>query len=75
MIKAQCTTPQIIGEALEIYKKLPPRMADTVDDWLEDRPRAILVSKFEVLDAWLEYTGIIGYGEDFREIFWAYGVK
>lgn len=61
--------PQLIGQAKEAYDKLPPRMQHTVDDWLQDRPRQVLYGRFEVLDAWLEYTGIIGYGEDFRRLF------
>lgn len=69
MTKALSTRPQIIGQAKEAYDKMPSRMRATVDDWLEDRPHAVLYGKFEVLDAWLDYTGILGYGEDFRELF------
>ena len=28
-----------------------------------------LIYKFDLLDAWLEYEGIIGYGYKFRELF------
>ena len=69
MSNAQSTRLQIIGPAKEAYDKLPKVMQHTVDDYLEDRPHAVLYGKFEVLDAWLEYTGIIGYGEDIRKLF------
>jgi hypothetical protein len=60
---------RILGPALEMYNKLPKVMQYTVDDYLEDYPHKVLYGKFEVLDAWLEYTGIIGYGEDIRKLF------
>ena len=69
MIENRSPKARILGPAKEAYDKLPPRMCDTVEDWLEDRPNKVLYDKFDVLDAWLEYTGIIGYGEDFRELF------
>ena len=40
-----------------------------VDDWLEDRPNKQLYDKHEVLDAWLEWSGILVYDQDFRDIF------
>ena len=61
--------PQVLGPALEVYNKLPPRLRMDVDDWLEDRPNKQLYDKHEVLDAWLEWNGILGYGEDFRKLF------
>lgn len=63
------TRPQIIGQAKEVYDKLPKLMQYTVDDYLEENPHEVLYSKFEVLDAWLEYTGIIKYCEDIRNLF------
>lgn len=60
---------QILGPALEMYNKLSPRMRIDIDDWLEDRPNKFLYDKGDVLDAWLEWNGIIGYGTDFRELF------
>jgi hypothetical protein len=69
MNQVPSTKPQIVGPAKDVYDRLPNVMQHTVDDWLEDRPHAVLYGKFEVLDAWLEYTGIIGYGEDFRKLF------
>ena len=69
MSNARSTRPQIIGQAKEAYDKLPKVMQYTVDDYLEDRPHIVLYGKFEVLDAWLEYTGLIGYGEDIRKLF------
>ncbi len=69
MSNAQSTRLQIIGAAKEAYDKLPKDMQHTVDDYLEDRPHTVLYGKFEVLDAWLEYTGIIGFGEDIRKLF------
>lgn len=60
---------QIIGQAREVYDKLPSRMRTDIDDWLEDRPRVALYGKFEVLNAWLEWNGILGYDEDFRTLF------
>ena len=69
MSNAQSTRPQIIGQAKEAYDKLPKVMQYTIDDWLEAYPHKVLYGKFEVLDAWLDYTGIIGYGEDIRALF------
>ena len=69
MSNARSTRPQIIGQAKEAYDKLPKVMQYTVDNYLEDRPRVVLYGKFDVLDAWLEYTGIIGYDEEFRALF------
>ena len=61
--------PQIVGPALEAYSRLPQRMKNDVDEWLEDRHNRVLYDKNDVLDAWLEWNGIIGYGEDFRDLF------
>lgn len=60
---------QVLGPAKVVYDKLPVRLRLDVDDWLEDRPNKILYDKNDVLDAWLEWNGILGYGEDFRELF------
>ena len=59
---------RILGPALEMYNKLPLMKYD-IDDWLEDRCTKVLYDKGEVLDAWLEWNGILGYGEDFRKLF------
>ena len=61
--------PRILGPALEMYNKLPPLMKYDIDDWLEDRCTKVLYDKGDVLDAWLEWNGIFGYGEDFRKLF------
>ncbi len=63
------TRPQIIGQAREAYEKLPSRMRTDIDDWLEDRPHKVLYGKFEVMEAWLEWNGILGYDQDFRDLF------
>ena len=60
---------RILGPALEVYNKLPPLMKYNIDDWLEDRPNKVLYDKNDVLDAWLEWNGIIGYDQDFRDLF------
>ena len=60
---------RILGPALEMYNKLPLRMKFDIDDWLEDRCTKVLYDKGDVLDAWLEWNGIIGYGEDIRKLF------
>ena len=44
-------------------------MKYNIDDWLEDRCTKVLYDKGDVLDAWLEWNGILGYGEDFRKLF------
>lgn len=69
MPDVRSTRPQIIGQALETYEKLPQRMKTDIDDWLEDRPHKVLYGKFEILEAWLEWNGILGYDEDFRALF------
>ena len=61
--------PRILGPALEVYNKLPNLMKYDIDDWLEDRCTKILYDKGDVLDAWLEWNGILGYGEEFRKLF------
>lgn len=61
--------PRILGPALEMYNKLPPLMKYDIDGWLEDRCTKVLYDKGDVLDAWLEWNGILGYGEDFRKLF------
>ena len=60
---------RILGLALEMYNKLPPLMKCDIDDWLEDRCTKVLYDKGDVLDAWLEWNGILGYGEEFRKLF------
>lgn len=60
---------RIIGPAAEVFERLPSRMKTDVEDWLEDRPNKVLYDKNDVLDAWLEWNGIIGFGEDFRQLF------
>ena len=60
---------RILGPALEGYNKLPRLMKYDIDDWLEDRCTKVLYDKGDVLDAWLEWNGILGYGEDFRKLF------
>ena len=60
---------RILGPALEVYNKLPPLMKYNIDNWLDDRPNKVLYDKNDVLDAWLEWNGILGYGEDFRKLF------
>lgn len=69
MTNVRSTRPQIIGQAKETYDKLPPRMRMDIDDWLEDRPTKVLYGRFEILDAWLEWNGILGYDQDFRDLF------
>lgn len=69
MSTTKSTRPQIIGQAKEAYDKLPSRMRADIDDWLEDRPHKVLYGKFEVLEAWLEWNGILGYDQDFRDLF------
>jgi len=61
--------PQILGPAAEVYAKLPARMRVDIDDWLEDRPNKVLYDKNDILDAWLEWNGILGYDQDFRDLF------
>ena len=53
---------RILGPALEMYNKLPPLMKYDIDDWLEDRCTKVLYDKGDVLDAWLEWNGILVYG-------------
>lgn len=60
---------QLFGPAKDVYKKLPKHMQRDIDDWLEDRYSRVLCDKGDVLDAWLEWNGIIGYGQDFRDMF------
>ena len=60
---------RILGLALEMYNKLPNLMKYDIDDWLEDRCTKVLYDKGDVLDAWLEWNGILGYGEEFRKLF------
>jgi hypothetical protein len=71
MSNAPSTRPQIVGQAQEAYDKLPQRMKADIDDWLEDRQHKVLYGKFEVMEAWLEWNGILGYDEDFRQLFYA----
>lgn len=63
------STKRILGPAGVVYDRLPSRMKNDIDDWLEDRPNKVLYDKNDVLDAWLEWNGIIGFDEDFRELF------
>ena len=60
---------RILGPALEVYNKLPNRMKYDIDDWIEDRCTKVLYDKGDVLDAWLEWNGILGYDEEFRKLF------
>lgn len=60
---------QLLGPAKDVYDKLPKHMQRDIDDWLEDRCTRVLYDKGDVLDAWLEWNGIIGYGQDFRDMF------
>ena len=60
---------QIIGEALGAYHKLPRQMQIDIEDFLEDRQHKILCTKNDVMDAWLEWNGILGYDQDFRDLF------
>lgn len=69
MSNAPSTRPQIVGQAQEAYDKLPRMMKVDVDDWLEDRPSKVLYGKFDVMEAWLEWNGILGYDEQFRAMF------
>lgn len=69
MTTVKSTRPQMIGQAKETYDQLPSRMRMDIDDWLEDRPTKVLYGRFEVLDAWLEWNGILGYDQDFRDLF------
>lgn len=61
--------PKILGEAFTTYQKLPRQMQIDIEDWLEDRPHKMLCTKNDVMEAWLEWNGIIGYDEDFRNLF------
>ena len=60
---------RILGPALEMYNKLPQLIKCDIDAWLEDRCTKSLYDKDDVLDAWLEWNGILRYGEDFRKLF------
>ena len=60
---------RILGPALEMYNILPQLIKCEIDAWLEDRCTKVLYDKDDVLDAWLEWNGILGYGEDFRKLF------
>lgn len=59
---------QIIGEALGAYHKLPRQMQIDIEDFLEDRQHKILCTKNDVMDAWLELNGILGYDRYFRDL-------
>lgn len=60
---------RIVGPAAEVFNKLPSVMQADITDWLEDRHNKVLYGKGDVLDAWLEWNGIIGYGDDIRKLF------
>ena len=62
-------TQRIVGPAKEAYDKLPQRMKNDIDEWLEDQHNRVLYDKNDVLDAWLEWNGIIGYGDQMRSMF------
>jgi len=71
MSNAPSTRPQIIGQAKEAYDKLPRMMQVDIQDYLEDRQTKVLYSKFDVMEAWLEWNGILGYDDQFRAMFHA----
>jgi hypothetical protein len=71
MPRAPNASPQMVGQAKEAYDRLPPRMQVDIDDFLEDRPAKVLYGKFDVMEAWLEWNGILGYDGDFRDLFHA----
>lgn len=60
---------QLLGPAKDVFDKLPRHMQRDVEDLLEDRSNRVLYDKNDVLDAWLEWNGIIGYDQDFRDLF------
>lgn len=60
---------RIVGPAAEVFNKLPSVMQADIIDWLEDRNYRVLYGKGDVLDAWLEWNGIIGYGDDILKLF------
>ncbi len=60
---------QILGPAKEVFDKLPRHMQRDIEDWMEDRFNRTLYDKGDVLDAWLEWNGIIGYGDQMRSMF------
>lgn len=71
----QTQAPQIVGQAKETYDKLPSRLRTDIDDWLEDRPNQVLYGRYDVMAAWLEWNGIIGYDYDIMAIFHAMETK
>lgn len=66
---AASSIAQIVDEAATVYLKLPRRFQVDINDWLEDRPHKVLSTKFDLLEAWLEWNGILGYDQDFRDWF------
>jgi hypothetical protein len=60
---------QLLGPAKDVFDKLPRHMQRDIEDWMEDRSNRVLYDKNDVLDAWLEWNGIIGYGDQMRSMF------
>lgn len=55
--------------ALAIYNKLPRHIQIDIDDALESNQLLKITSASDVLDAWLNWNGIIGFGYNIMDIF------
>ena len=61
-------TDRISGEAIEAYQNLRGKFQKDVDDYLRNIPSKRLYTRQDVVNAYLEWNGLIGYTHDVVEL-------
>ena len=61
-------TDLISGEAIEAYQQLRGKFQKDVDDYLRNNLSKRLYTRQDVVNAYLEWNGIIGYTSDVVEL-------
>jgi hypothetical protein len=61
-------TDLISGEAIDAYQNLSGKFQKDVDDYLRDNKSKRLYTRQDVVNAYLEWNGIIGYTHDVVEL-------
>lgn len=61
-------TDLISGEAIEAYQQLRGKFQKDVDDYLRNNLSKRLYTRQDVVNAYLEWNGVIGYTSDVVEL-------
>lgn len=59
---------RITGSAIEAFQELRDKFQRDIGFFLEDNPTARLYTRQDVLNAWLQWNGILGFTLDILEI-------